>query len=75
MTKTSRSRPSVEGPAVIHPKESRDLKLGKGAAFDKCRLNYLRQRDESSETNIRALPTPIMQTATLYLGMFVSKRE
>ncbi len=50
------------------------LKLGKGAAFDKSRLKRLRQEDETWEADFRALPKPITQSETHYLGMVVSKR-
>jgi hypothetical protein len=50
------------------------LKLGKGSAFDKSRLKRLRQEDETWEADFRALPKPMMQTETHYLGLVVSKR-
>ena len=50
------------------------LKLGKGAVFDKARLKRLRPEDETWEADFRALPTPVMQNETHYLGMVVMKR-
>jgi hypothetical protein len=35
------------------------LKLGKGAAFDKARLKWLRQEDDTWEADLRALRIPI----------------
>jgi hypothetical protein len=49
-------------------------KLGKGAAFDKSRLKRLRQEDETWEADFRALPKPMMQNETHYLGLVVTKR-
>ena len=46
------------------------LKLGKGATFFvKSQLKRLRQEDETWEADFRALPKPITQSATHYLGM------
>jgi hypothetical protein len=50
------------------------LKLGKGTAFDKARLKRLRQEDETWEADFRALPKPITQSETHYLGLVVTKR-
>jgi len=50
------------------------LKLGGGAAFDKARLKRLRQQGETWEVDFRALPQPLMQTETHYLGLVVKKR-
>ena len=50
------------------------LKLGKGGAFDKARLDRLRQEDETWEADFRALPKPMMQNETHYLGMVAKKR-
>jgi hypothetical protein len=54
-------------------KEER-LKLGKGVAFVKSRLKRLTQRDETWETDFQALPQPMTQNQTHYLGMVVEKR-
>jgi hypothetical protein len=48
------------------------LKLGKGAAFVKGRLKSLPESDEVWEADFRALPRPIMQSETHYLGMVVT---
>jgi hypothetical protein len=46
------------------------LKLGKGASFFvKSQLKRLPQEDETWEADFRALPKPITQSATHYLGM------
>jgi hypothetical protein len=47
-----------------------NLRLGKGATFFvKSQLKRIRQEDETWEADFRAMPKPIMQTATHYLGM------
>jgi len=46
--------------------------LGKGAAFVKARL---RQGDDTWEADFQALPKPIMQTQTNYLGLVVVKKD
>jgi hypothetical protein len=48
------------------------LKLGKGAAFVKGRLKRLHQEDETWEADFQALPKPITQSETHYLGMVVA---
>ena len=53
------------------PREEEKLKLGKGGAFDKGRLMRLRQEDETWEADFQALPKPITQSQTHYLGMVV----
>jgi hypothetical protein len=50
------------------------LKLGKSPAFDKAKLRRLRQEDETWDANFRALPKPMMQNETHYLGLVVNKR-
>lgn len=55
--------------------DSDSPKLGKGAAFDKSRLKRLRQEEETWEADFRALPKPMMQNETHYLGMVVTKRS
>jgi len=50
------------------------LKLGKGVAFVKTRLKRLRQCDETWEADFEALPKPIMQNETHYLGMVVARK-
>jgi len=54
--------------------EEEKLKLGKGAAFVKSRLKRLPQVDEVWEADFEALPKPIMQTETHYLGMVVTNQ-
>src|SRR5438477_5401871 len=56
-------------------RKSDSLKLGKSAAFDKARLKRLRQENEAWEADFRALPKPMMQNETHYLGMVVKKRD
>jgi hypothetical protein len=57
---------------VIVPREEEKLRLGKGAAFVKGRLKRLRQEDETWEADFQALPKPITQSETHYLGMVVA---
>jgi hypothetical protein len=57
---------------VTVAREEEKLKLGKGAAFVKSRLKRLRPEDETWEADFRALPKPITQSATHYLGMVVA---
>jgi hypothetical protein len=51
------------------------LKLGKGVAFVKGRLKRLRQDDDVWEADFRALPGPMTQTETRYLGLVVSRAD
>jgi hypothetical protein len=51
------------------------LKLGKGVAFVKSRLKRLPQGEETWEADFQALPKPMMQTETHYLGMVVTQRD
>lgn len=55
--------------------EEDKLKLGKGAAFVKGRLKRLPQGDEIWEADFQALPKPIDQSVTHYLGMVVSGED
>lgn len=50
-------------------REEEKLKLGKGAAFVKGRLKRLTQEDETWEADFTALPKPLSQSVTHYLGM------
>jgi hypothetical protein len=59
---------------VAVAREEIKLKLGRGAAFEKSRLKRQRQEDETWEADFRALPKPITQSQTHYLGMVVMKR-
>jgi hypothetical protein len=54
------------------PREEEKLRLGKGSAFVKGRLKRLRQEDETWEADFQALPRPITQSQTHYLGMVVA---
>ncbi len=55
--------------------EDEKLRLGKGAAFVKSLLKRLPQADETWEADFRALPNPIEQTQTHYLGMVVTGKD
>src|SRR5262249_55147048 len=59
-----------EGATVAREEER--LRLGKGAAFVKGRLKRLRQEEETWEADFQALPRPITQSRTDYLGMVVA---
>jgi hypothetical protein len=54
--------------------EEEKLKHGKGVAFVKGRLRRLPQGYDAWEADFQALPKPIMQTETHYLGMVVTKQ-
>ncbi len=56
-------------------REEEKLKLGKGAAFVKSRFKRLRQEDETWEADFRALPKPITQSETHYLGLVVTEPD
>jgi hypothetical protein len=60
---------------MIVPREEEKLKLGKGTAFAKGRFKRLRQEDETWEADFRALPKPITQNETHYLGLVVSQPD
>ena len=55
-------------------RKSDKLTPGKSAAFDVSGLKHLRQGDDTWEADFRALPKPMMQTETHYLGLVVRKR-
>jgi hypothetical protein len=57
---------------VTVAREEEKLKLGKGAAFVKGLLKRLRQEDETWEADFQALPKPVTQSQTHYLGMVVA---
>jgi hypothetical protein len=65
--------PEAEEVAVA--RERKKLALGKGAAFAKGRLKRLPQEDESWEADFRALPRPLSQNETHYLGLVVTQGE
>jgi hypothetical protein len=48
------------------------LKLGKGVAFVKSHLRRLRQEDETWQVDFRALPKPMTQVETRYIGFVVT---
>lgn len=54
-------------------REEEKLVLGKGAAFVKSRLKWLRQEDDTWEADFQALPKPMMQNETHYRGMVVDE--
>jgi hypothetical protein len=56
-------------------KELNKLKFGKGNVFVKSQLRRLRQEDENWEADFRALPKPITQSATHYLGMVLTQPD
>jgi hypothetical protein len=58
---------------LIVTSDENKLKLGKGVVFVKSQLKRLRQEDETWEADFRALPKPISQSATHYLGMVLTK--
>ena len=51
------------------------LKLGKGTAFVTGRIKALSRSDEVWEADFQALPRPIGQSLTPYLGMLVGDRD
>ncbi len=55
--------------------EEEKLKLGKGVAFVKSRLKVLIKCDDVWEADFQALPRPIMQNETHYLGMVVTEGD
>jgi hypothetical protein len=57
---------------VTVAREEEKLNLGKGAAFVKSRLKRVRQEDVTWEADFQALPRPITQSHTHYLGMVVA---
>jgi hypothetical protein len=52
-------------------RDRKKLTLGKGAAFVKGRLKRLPQENESWEADFKALPKPLSQNETHYLGLVV----
>ena len=56
-------------------KELDKLKLGKGNAFVKSQFRRLRQEDETWEADFRALPKPVSQSATHYIGMVLTQPD
>ena len=54
-------------------REEEKLVLGKGVAFVKSRLKRLRQEDDTWGADFQALPKPMTQSRTDYLGMVVGE--
>jgi hypothetical protein len=57
------------------PREREKLTLSKGAAFVKSRLKRLPQEEDAWEADFRALPRPLAQNGTHYLGLVVVQGE
>ena len=55
--------------------ERKKLALGKGAAFVKGRFKRLPQEEDTWEADFRALPKPLSQNETHYLGLVVVQGE
>ncbi len=53
-------------------KQAGELKLGKGVSFVKSHIKRLPQEDETWEVDFRAIPKPIIQAETSYIGMVIS---
>lgn len=56
-------------------REEEKLRLAKGTAFVKSRFKRLRQENNTWEADFRALPKPITQSETHYLGLVVTQRD
>src|SRR5262245_5817161 len=56
-------------------RKEQPLKQGKGVAFDKARLKRLPTGEETWEADFVALPKPIMQNETHYLGIVVIEKQ
>jgi hypothetical protein len=56
-------------------RERKKLSLGKGAPFVKGRLKRLPQDPNTWEADFRALPQPLIQSETHYLGLVVVQGE
>lgn len=56
-------------------RERKKLTLGKGVAFVKSRLKRLPQVGENWEADFKALPKPLSQNETHYLGLVVVRDE
>ena len=51
----------------------KEVRLGRVSAFPKGNFRRLRQEDITWEADFRALPKPMTQTETHYLGLVVSR--
>src|SRR5262249_21121511 len=68
----SSTRSDLDQEEMTVAREEETLRLGKGAAFVKGRLKRLGQEDDTWEADFHALPKPITQSQTHYLGMVVA---
>jgi hypothetical protein len=50
------------------------LQFGKGTVFSKASLKRLTQENDTWEADFRAMPQPMMQTETEYLGLVAQRR-
>src|SRR5581483_233454 len=64
---------SDEGATVARKKSV--LKVGAGAAFQRSALKRLRQESDTWEADFKALPKPLSQNDTHYLGLVVVQGE
>src|SRR5947209_3006242 len=53
-------------------KERQELKLGKGSAFVKSRLKYLRQEDDAWEADFFPIPCSDSKHDSVWMGMVLS---
>jgi hypothetical protein len=60
---------------TVAKEKKRPAKSAKAPSFSKARLKRLPQAKETWEADFRALPKPISQSATHYLGVVVSARD
>jgi hypothetical protein len=60
---------------VIVAKQRKESRLRQGASIAGSGLKRLRQEDHTWEADFRALPKPILETETHYLGLVVSKES
>jgi signal recognition particle subunit SEC65 len=54
--------------------QQNSLRLSKGTSFVRSRLERIPQANEAGEADFRALPKPMMQTETHFLGLVVVKK-
>src|SRR5262249_19153606 len=66
---------STQGEEVAVARKRKKLALGKGAAFVKSRLKRLPQEGDTWEADFRALPKPLSENQTHYLGLVVVQGE
>jgi hypothetical protein len=58
---------------VTVARQKKESRLGRGSAFSKGAFGRLRRANDTWEADFRALPTPMTQSETRYLGIVVSK--